>query len=1512
MRRAAAFWFGLVIVIVSLVACVTTVPDEPIGRTTQGLDNAAPIVWPGAWYATKQLGVNIGDPTGDANGSRDVVGNAANPAVYIGSDAAHMYFRIRLGTDPRKTATSLDPFGWGCQLDTDGTVGTYEYFINVNGIINGDIVQLLQNTTKAVDDPADKSEVVLLNGVSNAAGGYTALQGSTVVNASPAHARVVAAGTAVGGGTDYFIDFALDKNDFPAPPATDGFNPETMAFRVFCGSSSNAQNLQSDLTSTSGATTLTGLASDPIYCPSTGCSTGCFVDSNCGGTEWCNKPSCVAKLTNGTSIPTVAGHNPVLNGACTAAVGTAICAAGVCDTTDNKCGYANGGGTCTAGNAATVCRGGGCSTTGKCMPAGGCLVDADCSSAQFCNTATNACVSKLTNGTAIPTIANHTPALTGACSAPVATAVCQSAVCDATTNECGYENNGGSCTPANAATVCQGGGCSTTSKCMPAGGCLVDADCGSTQFCNTQTLACVSKLTNGTSIPTIANHTPALTGTCSAPVGTSVCSAGVCDVSDNKCGYANGNGTCTVANAATVCRSGACAAGVCAAPAQCTTDANCAAGQFCDTQAGACVPKLPNNTAIPTITGHTPALTGACSVAVAQSVCTSQVCETSDNKCGYADGSGTCNAGNAATVCRSASCSTTNVCKPAGGCLVDADCTGAQFCNTATNLCVAKLPNDTAIPTIANHTPVLTGTCSAAVGTAVCAAAVCETADDKCGYANGSGPCNAGNAATVCRSGSCSATNVCKPAGGCAIDADCAANQFCNTATNLCVAKLPNDTAIPTIANHTPALAGTCNASVGAAVCTAAVCDVADNKCGYDIGTGPCNAVNAGTVCRSGACSITTSKCMPNGGCLADADCASNQFCDTAVRACTAKVLNGVNVPTIANHTPALTGLCTGPVATAVCASGVCDINDNKCGYANGNGTCTPANAGTVCRSGTCSPGGVCVAPAACAGDGDCAATQFCNTEAVLCASKLPNGTIVPTIANHTPVLIGTCNASVGTAVCLSGVCDVTDNLCGYANGNGTCTQQNAATVCRSGKCGANGVCVPAGSCSADSDCTAAEFCNTQTALCTAKLSNSVSIPTIANHTPALTGVCDAAVGTAVCAAGVCDTADHKCGFSDGNGACTAANAATVCRSGICTNGTCGTPSGCTSDASCTASQFCNTATNVCVAKLTNGTNVPTIANHDPALNGKCSAGVGASVCASGVCDTTDDKCGLGDGKGPCTQANEATVCRSKKCSSTGICETPTTPSGCTQDSDCTTGQFCNTQTKTCSSKLKNGDSIPTVSGHTPALEGKCTDAVGASVCASGVCDAQDDKCGYLDGHGTCNANNAQVVCRSGNCTGGGVCGLSTTAPDAGSSAGCTVDTDCPTGSYCDNASRACKPKLGNGEALPNVPGHNPPISGNCDPAVAAVVCASGVCDPVDNRCGFASGQGICSDSNAATVCRSKLCRNDGKCAYVDEGSLEGGGCNTSGGGSANGQGASVAVLVALGLMLRGRRKRAA
>jgi MYXO-CTERM domain-containing protein len=138
----------------------------------------------------------------------------------------------------------------------------------------------------------------------------------------------------------------------------------------------------------------------------------------------------------------------------------------------------------------------------------------------------------------------------------------------------------------------------------------------------------------------------------------------------------------------------------------------------------------------------------------------------------------------------------------------------------------------------------------------------------------------------------------------------------------------------------------------------------------------------------------------------------------------------------------------------------------------------------------------------------------------------------------------------------------------------------------------------------------------------------------------------------------------------------------------------------------------------------------------------------------------------------------------------------------------------------------------------------------------------------------------------------------------------CLQDTECQTGQYCDTASTTCKAKLANGEALPKSPGHTPDLTGVCNANVAGAVCASGACDLADNRCGYADGHGRCTDANAASVCRSKLCDPIGFCGFVDDGQLQGGGCSTTADGDGESGRASLAVLGMLALAVRGRRRK--
>ncbi len=193
--------------------------------------------------------------------------------------------------------------------------------------------------------------------------------------------------------------------------------------------------------------------------------------------------------------------------------------------------------------------------------------------------------------------------------------------------------------------------------------------------------------------------------------------------------------------------------------------------------------------------------------------------------------------------------------------------------------------------------------------------------------------------------------------------------------------------------------------------------------------------------------------------CNADNECSASNYCRAIDKQCTPKILNGNEVPSgDPGHNPTLNGVCTAQVGAATCVSAVCDTVDNKCGYLNGGiSNCDNNNASVVCRSGVCSVSNKCVASGACLVDGDCAGNQFCSISTQTCIGKLANGSNMPTDVGHAaPVLNGVCNVDAAALVCASGVCDTTDNKCGFSNNQGTCNSQNAATVCRSGACDAN------------------------------------------------------------------------------------------------------------------------------------------------------------------------------------------------------------------------------------------------------------------------------------------------------------------------------------------------------------------------------------------------------------------------------------------------------------------------
>src|SRR5262249_36576971 len=156
------------------------------------------------------------------------------------------------------------------------------------------------------------------------------------------------------------------------------------------------------------------------------------------------------------------------------------------------------------------------------------------------------------------------------------------------------------------------------------------------------------------------------------------------------------------------------------------------------------------------------------------------------------------------------------------GCNADDDCTvesPGTWCNVFQHVCTPQRINGASMPDDSAHSnPVLNGQCPSndanAAAQLVCASGACDTADDRCGFKDGDGPCNSDTGAARCRSGLCSVVSPkCLPPGGCYGDADCVSSgTWCKGAgtgsIGQCTAKIANGFPMDADLNHDPTLDG--------------------------------------------------------------------------------------------------------------------------------------------------------------------------------------------------------------------------------------------------------------------------------------------------------------------------------------------------------------------------------------------------------------------------------------------------------------------------------------------------------------------------------------------------------------------------------------------------------------------------------------------------------------------------------------------------------------------------------
>ena len=257
----------------------------------------------------------------------------------------------------------------------------------------------------------------------------------------------------------------------------------------------------------------------------------------------------------------------------------------------------------------------------------------------------------------------------------------------------------------------------------------------------------------------------------------------------------------------------------------------------------------------------------------------------------------------------------------------------------------------------------------------------------------------------------------------CVVNGDCAPGATC-TSSNQCVLAPPVvvTPANGGVVNNTePPIIGT---SVPGAIITVTIDGVVVGTTTADangnwtytpttpLALGP-NTVSAVAAVGAGFTLVTSAPSTTNdftiiSGCLSNADCPNPTapFCNLTTNVCVG--CDGDN----------------GSGATYACPNGepYCEAS-GACGKCTQNSDCTGHPGGPICNTTSGACGNVCMQ------DSDCQAGFWCASG--VCIPKTPNGDPVP---QNTPI-DGVCNPANGTRVCVSGVCDPSNDECGLTNG---------------------------------------------------------------------------------------------------------------------------------------------------------------------------------------------------------------------------------------------------------------------------------------------------------------------------------------------------------------------------------------------------------------------------------------------------------------------------------------------